>query len=126
MSLGTLEDLASRLDATSPGFAARIRDVAPLLSELPSDVAAAFTSVLSRLVALEGPGREATQGLITRSARELESIGASALEEWCAAVERIAARSLRAASTFAAAVLPALSRAPTARGESLARPSRGD
>ena len=124
VSLGPLEDLASRLDATSPGFAARIRDVAPLLSELPSDVAAAFTSVLSRLVALEGPGREATQGLITRSARELESIGASTLEEWCAAVERIAARSLRAASTFAAAVLPALSHAPTARGEPLARAAR--
>jgi hypothetical protein len=117
----TLEDLAADLDATSPGFAARVRDVAPVLAGLPEDVAAAFTSCLSRLLALEGPGREATQGLITRSARELEAIGAGALEEWCAAVERIAARSLRAASTFAAAVLPALPHAPTARGVSLAR-----
>jgi hypothetical protein len=116
-----LEELAAELDATSPGFAARVREVAPVLETVSAEVAAAFTACLARLLALEGPGREATQGLITRTARELESIGAGALEEWCAAVERIAARSLRAASTFAATVLPALSHAPTARGDSLRR-----
>jgi nitric oxide reductase NorD protein len=117
----TLARLAAALEATSPGFAARLRDVAPTLASLPDDLASAFLACLERLLALEGPGREATQALIATNARDLEAIGMEALEQYRDAFERVARCSLRSASTFAAAVLPELARAPTARGDSLAR-----
>lgn len=117
----TLARLASGLEATSPGFAARLRDVAPTLAAVPDDLANAFLGCLERLLALEGPGREATQALISTTASELGAIGIESLAQLRDAFERIAAGSLRSASTFSAAVLPELARAPTARGESLAR-----
>lgn len=116
-----LERLAAGLDGTSPGFAGRVRDAAPALSRLDEALAKTFTDVLERLIAVEGTGREATQGLLARSESELRAIGDDALREWYAAFEAIARRSQRAGSLFAAAVLPAVARSATARAESLAR-----
>jgi len=117
-----LAALAAELEPLSPGFAGRLRDAATRLRPAVSaELLADFAREVRRAVTAEGAGREASQALLQIAADDLVTIGAGALAAWIAAMEEIAAHSVRAASAFAAAALGALPRMPRPAAASLGR-----
>ena len=111
-----LARLADDLEETSPGFAARLRAVAPSLDgELSPGMAQAFAESLRRLAVIEGPGRDAAQALLARPLADVATLSPDDLVAWCDAAATVAVHSVRAASTFAASSIEVLPGAPADR-----------
>ncbi|MEY4948930.1 MAG: hypothetical protein RL698_1141 [Pseudomonadota bacterium] len=111
-----LARLADDLEETSPGFAARLRVVAPSLDgELSPGMAQAFAESLRRLAVIEGPGRDAAQALLARPLADVATLSPDDLVAWCDAAATVAVHSVRAASTFAASSIEVLPGAPADR-----------
>lgn len=116
-----LAALAAELEPVSPGFAGRLRETAARLGPVVGrELLDGYAQQLRRVVAAEGAGREASQALLLAGADDLSAIGAADLAAWAAAMEAIAAHSVRAASGFAAAALAVLARMPRPAAASLA------
>lgn len=106
--------LAESLEAKSPGFAGRVRDLAATLDGVvPEPLADAHAACLDRVVRLEGAGRDAGLALVAVTPDAVERL-APGLEAWCLGFESIAEHSVRAAQAFAVAALPVLADAPEA------------
>jgi nitric oxide reductase NorD protein len=101
-----LEELAAAIEARSPGFAGRIREVDGRLAVGPGR--AGFAAALDRVVALEGPGREVGLALVALEAERIESLSAEGLRCWCSGLEEIGEHSVRAAQAFGLESLAAL------------------
>ncbi|MFM7144475.1 MAG: hypothetical protein ACKO2K_21440, partial [Alphaproteobacteria bacterium] len=118
--------LAEEIEETTPGFAARLRAAAPAIEgELPGPLALAFVAALRRLAGVEGPGRDAAQALLARPLADVAALAPADIEAWCDATERVAAHSVRSASTFAAAAIAVLPGVEAGRGERLAAAAAG-
>jgi hypothetical protein len=114
---GLLSRLAGELEATSPGFAGRIRSLAEsLASTLAPEALAAFADALARIIRFEGAGRDAGLALVGLSADTIAALGPSGLSAWCDAVEEIGAFSTRGAQAFATGSIASLVEAPEAIG----------
>ena len=88
-----LARLADDLEETSPGFAARLRAVAPSLDgELSPGMAQAFAESLRRLAVIEGPGRDAAQALLARPLADVATLSPDDLVAWCDAAAMVAGR----------------------------------
>jgi hypothetical protein len=108
-----LEILATELQLTSPGFAARVRDAAVRLRPAsPAPLVDAYAGALRRAIVVEGAGREASQALLQLRPEDVAAVGSGGLDAWAGAMETIGAHSVRAASALAAAVLGVLPGAP--------------
>jgi len=111
---------AEEVEETSPGFAARLRAVAPgIEGELPGSVADAYAAALRRMAAVEGAGRDAAQALLSCPLADVAALDPADLEAWCDATASIAVHSVRAASTFAASAIAVLPGIEAARPERL-------
>src|SRR5690606_26484910 len=75
---------------------------------VPDDQLVALGRTLRRAIDAEGAGREASQALLQLPAARLALLAGAGLEAWSDALATLAAHSVRAASAFAAAALPAL------------------
>jgi len=114
-AVGELHRLAGDIEATSPGFAGRIRSLASALEDaLPSAALAAFVEALSRMVRFEGAGRDAGLALVALPPAAIAALGPEGFAAWCDAVLRIGAHSTRGAQAFAVGSLASLTRAPAA------------
>ena len=108
-----LSALAAELEAVSPGFAGRLRETAGRLRPVVRrELIEGYAQQVRRVVTAEGAGREASQSLLLLGAGDLRAIGTDDLAAWSAAMETIAAHSVRAASGFATAALGVLVRMP--------------
>ena len=101
-----LEELATAIEARSPGFAGRIREVDARLPGGPGRQG--FAAALDRVVALEGPGREVGLALVALEAETIDSLSADGLRSWCTGLEEIGVHSVRAAQAFGIESLAAL------------------
>ena len=107
--MGALEDLATELESTSPGFATRLRQFGAKVQ--PQQSPEAFRDLsesLARVVRLEGVAREAGLALLTLDTGDVLRLQGPVLRGWADAICEIGSVSVRAGQSFGAAVLPAL------------------
>ncbi|MDG2308073.1 MAG: hypothetical protein P8R42_26150 [Candidatus Binatia bacterium] len=107
--------LAEALEARSPGFAGRIRDLAADFgASMGADRTLAYAESLGRVVELEGAGRDAGLALVALPVAAIEGLDPTSIRDWCTGIEEIGAHSVRAAQAFGVASLEGLADRPAA------------
>ena len=114
-AVSSLTELAESLQATSPGFAGRVRDLEKeLATSMRNDQKAALAGCLQRIVALEGAGRDAGLALAALPGDAIAAMVGDPLAGWCEGAEAIGEHSVRAAQAFAVSALQVLAEDPGA------------
>ena len=112
-----LLDLASELEATSPGFTRRVREFADTVSStLPDEQFDALGAALARVIRMEGVARDAGLAVLTLPGATLGRFAPVFWEAWGEASCRVGEVSVRAGQAFGAAAVTSLAAAIDTEG----------